>query len=231
MKHPKMLTLTMPLWTGDPRLGIQELRRCWNKLRKHKLFRDVRGGAYQIEVKPKEVGWHIHIHVLMDSPYMPYQQLFSAWRNILECDAPQVHIVAADNVKQLEYVCKYTSKSADFSSASDTIVRWYYATRGLRLFATFGTWYNATLNDLDPNADERDPVSICPHCGAEATTFCARDGPFIFGGKEWNNISRFFHDMHDVEVEMEEVVEAVDIAYHKSLARGKRAVQQELKTT
>jgi len=192
MHHPKMMTLTMPLWREHPRDGINTLRDAFNKLRRTTLFKNVRGGAYQIELKDKAEGWHIHMHVLLDAPFLPYQRVFSEWRKIIGHHAPQVDVRAASSDKAKEYVCKYAAKSADFDTTPESIVRWYEATKGQRLFATFGEWYNVTIEDLDKETDFSYTVATCPACEKEQTIFLARDGPFVHGGKEWAEIKHAF---------------------------------------
>jgi len=188
MTHPKLLTLTMPTWTDDPKLGIRTLRANFCRLRRTKLMRKVVGGAYQIELKPKENGWHIHIHALLDAPYLPYQLIFSAWKKITGIDVPQIDIRAASDPKAQVYIAKYAAKSVGFDSSPDVIVQWYLATKGQRLFGTFGKWYNKKLADIAPELCPPKPPCTCPRCGAEKTTYLARDGPYIFGWETWKEL-------------------------------------------
>jgi len=209
MKHPKMLTLTMPRSQDTPRNQIRFLRQCWNQLRRTALFKKVRGGAYQIELKPKPDGFHIHIHILMDAPYMPYQKVFSEWRRITGIEAPQVDIRAADNDSAKAYVCKYTAKSADYTHDKTDIVRWYEATKGQRLFATFGEWYNATLEELLPEGTEPPCAPPCPKCGAVGQMFYARDGPFIYG-KDWTTVAAFYRGQLEAVRDISEIRTALE---------------------
>jgi hypothetical protein len=209
MTHPKMLTLTLPHSDNPPKEQIKFLRESFAKLRRTKLFANVVGGSYQIEVKPKTSGFHIHIHVLMDSPYMPYQKIFSTWAGITGNDSPQVDIRAADSDAAKVYVCKYTSKTADFTHDTDSIVRWYEATKGQRLFATFGKWYNATLDELMPEGTLPPEHPPCPHCGSQGTMFYARDGPFLFA-KDWNSLAQSFQGQDPCSRDIPEVQAILD---------------------
>lgn len=185
MKYPKFLTLTMPRWTSDPRDGIKHIRSAFTKLREQKLWRGVKGGLYQIELKEKSDGWHIHIHILMDAPYIPKQHIFSAWRDALNLNYASIDLKACRTKQQRDYVTKYVSKAETFKGDADAVVRWYEATKGSRLFGTFGTWYNAKLEDL-LNPDEHEIFRpCCTACGMEGMMFFARDGPFIFGHDRW----------------------------------------------
>ncbi len=188
MKYPKMITLTMPRWSRDPREGIKLLRDAFTRLRKSKLFRACVGGAYNIELKPKENGWHIHMHVLVDMPFLPYQKLWSKWGELINHRTPQVDIRAAENEAARAYSFKYACKSADFDSFQGSVVEWYIATKGSRLFGTFGKWYNARIEDLDKEGTPDERLAVCPHCESENTTYLARDGPFIFGHDMWRSM-------------------------------------------
>lgn len=185
MQHPKMLTLTMARWTEDPGDGIDHLRAAFNMLRRHKVFKPVIGGAYNIELKPKDNGWHIHMHVMIDAPFMPRQKLYTAWKFILHQSFTEVDIRSASDDKAKEYICKDASKSVSYDLNPHNIVAWYEATKGKRLFATFGKWYNAKIEDLDAEHAPFKAPSVCPFCGAEKTIYFARDGPFIFGNQDW----------------------------------------------
>lgn len=189
MEHPKLLTLTTRQWTGDPHQGIKHLKAQFARLRRSKLFRAVKGGAYQVELKKKENGFHIHIHCLFDGPYMPYQKIFSEWRRILGETCPQIDIRAATSQRAREYAAKYAAKAGGYDTAAFAVVDWYLATKGERLFATFGKWYNAKLEELDPDAIAQAPQPNCPHCGSLHTTYLARDGPYIYGHDIWRSIA------------------------------------------
>jgi hypothetical protein len=194
MKHPKMITVTMPTWTASPADGIRFIRRAFARLRRSALFKEVAGGAYQIELKPKEHGWHIHIHALLEAPFIPYQRLFSTWARILDRSHVEVDIRAATTPKEREYVCKYAAKSASFDAEIDTVVAWYKATKGQRLFGTFGKWYNATVESLNPELAKSEPPPSCPFCHAVKSVVLARDGPFLFEKEVWHKIAQTILD-------------------------------------
>ena len=191
MQYPKFLTLTMPMWKGNPRDGIKYLREAFTKLRSRKLWKVVRGGCYQIELKWKNPGWHIHVHVLLDAPFLPKQHIFSAWREILKTPYASIDIRACRTKAQRRYVTKYVSKNEDFHGDEYLAVEWYLATKGSRLYGTFGTWYNAKMEEL-LNPEEFEVFKpACENCGSPNHMFFARDGPFIFK-KEWESVKASF---------------------------------------
>jgi hypothetical protein len=160
-------------------------------------------------LKQKPEGWHIHIHIIADAPYIPYQHLFSTWRKLINCSVPQVTIIAAKTPQQQKYVAKYAAKAADYDGTTD-VVAWYEATKGARLWATFGTWYNATLDDLLNVDTPEPPPRQCPRCGGDKGIFYARDGPFLFKTQEWNRLKgTWLEDGESVYQEIAEWKEAL----------------------
>ncbi len=210
MKYPKFLTLTMPLWENNPQEGIKYLRQSFNKMRRHKLFSKVVGGSYMIELKIKPTGYHIHMHIMMDCPFLPYQKVFSAWKSLVGSDCPQIFIEAVKSEKAKEYVAKYASKASDFDSGPDVVVKWYLAVKGQRLFTTFGKWYNAKMEDLDAEYEVFIPESKCPYCEQMQTVFFARDGPFIFGHDEWIIIRSFICKEGYEVIDIPEIRDAIN---------------------
>ena len=159
-----MLTLTMQRWTDVPRDGIVALKENFKKLRAHPLFARVKGGGFQIELVPKVDGWHIHLHAIIDAKFIPYQQLFSAWREILGTSYVNVDIRAANTPQEIAYVTKYATKTADFDASPQDLVDWYLATKGSRLWGTWGTFYNAEELKAANLEMEKQFHKTCPHC-------------------------------------------------------------------
>lgn len=180
----KMITLTMRRWKGDPREGIKYLRAAVQRFRDTKCMSKCKGGAYTIEVLPKPDGWHIHAHLLVDVPYIPFKVLLRVWSKCLDQPSPHVRIQSACKDAVKKYVCKYASKSMVEEVGAASIVEWHDAIRGSRLWATFGQWYNASLEDLTDGFIDPPKPCPCPHCGAIKASFLARAGPAIFG-RDW----------------------------------------------
>lgn len=210
MKFPKMLTLTMPTWTEDPRDGIDALRAGWNKLRRNPLLSDVQGGCYTIELKRKPNGWHIHMHAILDAPFLPWRPLVAAWGKAIGVYQPTVDIRAADSDKAKEYCAKYATKAMDYKGEALHLLEWYEATKGLRLFATFGTFYNATIDDLLNEHDEPETPACCPFCHQPKTVFLARAGPWIYGPEIWDDVKPIFVGSAPESKAIPEIVDMVE---------------------
>ena len=177
----KMITLTMRRWKQDPREGIKYLRQSVQRFRDLTIMKSCKGGAYTIEVLPKDDGWHIHCHLIVEVNYIPVKILWKAWAKCVHQDFAHARIQGASSDKIKAYICKYASKSAIKEIGLSSIVDWFEAVKGSRLWATFGAWYNAKLEDLvDPDTPEKPPFE-CPFCHAVHSVFHARAGPFIIG--------------------------------------------------
>ena len=188
MQHPKLITLTQQAWKYNPKKGIDFLRKSFNKLRRTKVFDGVKGGAYMIEVIPRDGYWHIHMHILLDAPYIPYQKLFSAWRSVIHQRVPQVDIRSASDRKAREYLAKDASKNIVYYVEPEKVVEWYEATHNKRLFATFGSWYRVKIAEaMEFDAWEK-IKPVCPVCGSANTCFYARDGPYVLGHELWDEV-------------------------------------------
>ena len=219
MDFPKMITLTMPRWKLVPQDGIKHLRKCFSKLRRTKLFKTVVGGCYQVELVQKEDGWHIHLHALLDAKYIPRQKLWTEWGRIIGEKFPNVKIEAATNDAQKAYMCKYPVKAAEFDLSSDAIVDWYLATKGARLFSTFGKWYNKKIEDLDAEEMAEPFTPVCPHCNEESTTFLARDGPFMYGHDLWRKLESVMTEGKELIIDREDI---------KLILNGSKNIQNEM---
>jgi hypothetical protein len=181
----------MPRWTGEPRDGIKHLRESFLRLRRSGDIPELQGGCYTIEVIPKEDGWHIHMHLIIEAAYVPQQRLIVAWGKALEVNAPSVDVRDAAQGSAAKYVAKYVTKSLGKDATPDQYVDLWEAIHGSRLFALFGTWYkdSAKLAALGKTLD--DAKAKCPKCGEVGAMFDVRCGAFVFGN-EWKNIRHLY---------------------------------------
>lgn len=117
-----------------------------------------RGGCFTVEVTRGERGdhWHVHIHCLYDGRYLSKFTLRDLWHRASK-GSFIVHIGRTkDQEKQVRYVAKYAAKgwARDVLGEPDHTDECMMALRGRRLISTFGSWYNADL-EQEP-ADDRE---------------------------------------------------------------------------
>ena len=154
-------------------------------------MKSVAGGAYCIEIIPHEGYWHIHLHAILDCKYLPYQRIFSEWRALFDVRHIEVDIRQADSREARSYIAKEVGKNMAISLDPEYIADWYHAIKGSRLWTSFGTFFNLTLNELDDEEPEKEFAPVCPNCGKAKTMYFARDGPYKYGPEIWDKIKRF----------------------------------------
>lgn len=192
LQHPKLVTLTADPNGQTPRGQVKRLRTAWAKLRRTPMFKKCKGGAYTLELKPEAWGWHVHLHAVLDIQYIPQKKLFAAWRNIISERCPQVDIRAAETAEARRYVAKYVCKNDTLLLEPNRAAEYLEATRGIRLFSTFGCWHRLKLKDQPRPSPEDKPKCQCPNCHATGTVFRVRQGAIVFGMDAWRDIESVF---------------------------------------
>ena len=150
----KLLTLTIK---NDKNVKKQtsDLLKAFRKMRGHKWWKYyVDGGVYVLEIKKGSQGWHSHIHLILQSDFIPLDKLRSSWKKV--SGGTHVNLETPPALSIVYYVTKYISKQDSVSC----FVEPAEALKGSRLFSTFGEWYAITIKYKQP---EWTPV--CPECG------------------------------------------------------------------
>jgi hypothetical protein len=126
----------------------------FRKLRQRKYWKNaVDGGAYVVEITKGWKGWHVHIHALIVSYYIPSNVLSDLWYQCSPGFIVKIKLVKHNHCAG--YLTKYLSKGAvpmeeqEVASAS---------LKGSRLFQPFGSW-QGIYNSLPK------PKPVCPVCG------------------------------------------------------------------
>lgn len=169
IKRPKLLTLTL---RNVERLQgqAQRLRRCFTRLCRRKRWKDlIRGGLQTVEVTNQGKGWHVHLHVLVDSAFLPWDKLRADWREITG-DSFIVDVREAGSVGEgLKYCLKYLGKPPKLQGKGERVTdgelegrreEYRAAMKGVRLVQPFGTLYGELVMVL--------PDVICRECGGHA---------------------------------------------------------------
>ena len=152
-KNAKFLTLTIKPRDASLRDTITYLLRCFNRLRQSAVWKQlVQGGIYVVEITraKQRTHWHVHLHVLMRSAYIPHSWLSSRWSEITG-GSKVVYIEKADQ-KAGKYMAKYLSKGN--SDSLGDFERWpfYEELHGKRLHAAFGDEPKLSDGDLEDHA-------------------------------------------------------------------------------
>lgn len=154
----KLLTLTIRSDTDLERM-VKHLISSFRRLRQRKKFKKwVTGGAFVIEIVNKTGVWHAHIHAVIQSYLINWEELRDLWR-VCSKGSTGVDIRNKPAHVCLRYITKYIAKSdlpVNLQKVASECLKRY------RLFNPFGEWYAVNLT-YEP------PVCICPSCGSPAS--------------------------------------------------------------
>jgi uncharacterized protein (DUF1330 family) len=127
-----------------------------NLLRRKPFNRLILGGFYTIEIKPKTIGWNIHVHMVADAYFIPVKLLSKHWREITKysfvVDIREIWYRRG----ALGYVLKYLCKTPIMDEWQEEV--YLEATNNLKIIQSFGSMYNAKTQK---------PKYRCPFCNSE----------------------------------------------------------------
>lgn len=139
VRNPKMLTLTVRNLDHLTPDTLKWFKDRWTSLRRSKLFQSIAGGFWSIEITNQGRGWHIHIHAVLDCPYLPQDQIEAAWSKRIGQDKSIVDIRALRGPDALKEVVKYTAKPTQMVHWSDSeLLDFLSVARGTRFFGVWG---------------------------------------------------------------------------------------------
>lgn len=144
-KHPRPKLLTLTLVHSADSIDCQATRiyACFREFRRRKFFRDrVRGGIwfFQIKKSANTDEWHPHLHVLLDSEYIPHGLLKASWKQITgDSEIVDIRVIHKASMAA-SYVARYSARPANLSelSLSDRLDL-IDALHGRRLCGKWGT--------------------------------------------------------------------------------------------
>jgi Replication protein len=152
----RFMTLSRPMTDEPLQKRIDDLHAAFRRLRATKSWRNyVKGGLFILEVTRGKLGdfWHVHLHILVDGDYYPFDVLRQDWSNSV--GAPAIVDVRAvyDRAKAAGYLTKYLAKGTDVEkwSASE-LCEYALALHRRRVVGTFGKWHKCRVDVLDENA-------------------------------------------------------------------------------
>lgn len=143
------------------RAMLQKILSGVRKLLRREILSSVRGGWVTFECTNESRGWHWHAHMLLDSPFIPADQLAINWA---QCIGQEFAIVKVKRAKNyLAEVTKYTVKPSVFNGwPQSQRTEFVKAIRGRRLFFAFGHVKEATSNvRANINASRRERGQCC----------------------------------------------------------------------
>lgn len=161
--NPKLFTLTVKnvkYMTPD---SVRFIIRSFHKLRRLKVFRKVTGGVYGVDITNKGNGWNIHIHAVMDSPYIPQKKLKANWKRITKTsfvvDIRKVKSGISGLYEVLEYIGNIKQGKLNLPKIKKDrdLITYALITSGVRMVGSFGKLYGLKFTYK----------TQCSECGSE----------------------------------------------------------------
>lgn len=178
-KPVKFLTLTGPNFDSLDGGGLHEaVRKAFAKLRHRKAFKVLcDGGGYSLETTNKGCGWHVHLHVLATCGWWDQSDLSRQWFSCLPREwqekvnraQPKTHqgrvvvYIQQGDEKAVREFCKYLAKGSGFDDDPEAVAEYVEATKGKRLFESFGTWRRKVREGRKLRSAEARDSHLCPH--------------------------------------------------------------------
>ena len=105
----------------------------------------VSGGAYVIDITGNSSGWHVHLHIMIQSKYYKWDTLLKLWMKL----SPGRGVYIQDISKQqvIRHMVKYISKKPIAEDDRDELNA---ALKGSRMFQVFGSWHAINLQYKPP---------------------------------------------------------------------------------
>lgn len=151
---------------GDLRKGVESLYRAWQKLRKQSAWKLVRGALTVLEVtyNREKKTWHPHLNVVLDGPYIPFEQLRDSWIHATGGKGRTAFIRKANGGTAKELI-KYITKVVEFIDCPEAVEDFLGGTRGRRFIRTYGTLYGIGVEEAEEEGGEGH--RCCPECGSK----------------------------------------------------------------
>lgn len=149
LTRPKLLTLTLKHSNAPLQHQITHLYKFYSSLKKKPIWKKaVQGGVWFFQVKKSTDGtqWHPHLHILLDSEFMPHNELCAVWQRITGSSSI-VDIRVVWNIRNaVKYVARYATRPCTLSSLdlSDAVTV-MQALHGRRIA---GSWGSASVVKL-----------------------------------------------------------------------------------
>lgn len=143
MRQPKHLVLTFRNVETLTELYVKSCVRALQRFRRRKLFARVRSGLWAMEITNKGTGWHVHFHLVIDSPWMDVRAISATWEKVTECGSSVVWIEDASRgglrANLPRYVTKYAGKGFEpHTWDAGALGEFAIAIESVRTFGVFG---------------------------------------------------------------------------------------------
>jgi len=142
IRQPKHVVLTAKNTEDFTPAVVRRFKEAWSKLRRRAFAKNWSGGFYSLEVTNEGKGWHLHLHALIDAPWIDAGRLAKQWAECIGQDFAIVKVKDCRSGDYLRELCKYIVDGNMLAGwTGEQIGTYVLALRGQRTFGVFGTLY------------------------------------------------------------------------------------------
>jgi hypothetical protein len=151
IKNPQHIVLTQKNFPTLTRKKLAEHVKNIAKIRRKKVFKNVRGGTTSVEITNEGNGWHLHSHWLVDAGVVDPSELAISWGKLVNQEYAIVKVKPVTSREYISECAKYVAKGNDIARwPVEHIWEFLLAIRGRRFFFSFGD-----LSKLAPEVKEQ----------------------------------------------------------------------------
>lgn len=179
IKQPKHVVLTVRNFPVLTRSRIRAVGKAFSKLRRNKVWKDVKGGCVSTEITNEGRGWHLHLHIMVDARWVDAARLAIVWGQLVGQDFGIVKVKDCRGMEYLGEVTKYVVKPAELASwKPEEIAQFIHAIKGIRFFAAFGTLFAVARRIKAQIHAAKPPAQPCK-CGCSSFRFDTEESAIV----------------------------------------------------
>ena len=171
MNGVRHVVLTQKNFEHLTREKIQASRKALLDLRRQGIFGSVTGGCASLEFTNEKAGWHMHWHLLVQSQFIPADQLAIAWGRLVGQEFAIVKVKLVGEKDYLQELCKYIVDGSELARWTPAqILEFVIALRGTRCFTVWGKFREiARFARAVTECDKPEPEPC--ECGCDSFVF------------------------------------------------------------
>jgi len=169
--QPKHIVLTQKNFPVLTRRKIREHQKNLARLRRNKIWKNVKGGSVSVEITNDGKGWHLHSHWLVDCRWIDAGELAKIWGGLCGQEFGIVKVKDSRDTEYLHEVSKYVCKPSELAKwTGEEIWEFISAIRGLRFFFAFGSLFKLGSQIRSEMRAKKPPQKAC-ECGCRDFIF------------------------------------------------------------
>jgi hypothetical protein len=175
IRAPKHLILTIRNTATITKGQVDRFKQNLARLRRRSVAKTWLGGLWSLETTNEGRGWHLHVHLLIDTAWIDIRAVSRIWGTLNGQDYAIVKVKEVRGDSYLREIVKYTVKGSQLAGwKPQEIAAYIDAFAGGRTFGVFGTLYKQRADWKRDVEALREEKSAC-ECGANRWKYYTPD--------------------------------------------------------